>query len=170
MLQILPLGEHRAQDAAFLTGAAGLDGIQRHGGGVEPGVVVGAIHAAAECVVQQRFHVNESIPRRRQSKFDAEIVLGNEECRGGKGRRVDAGALVMQVLPINFGIVIPRPQADIAELPQADAAAHKMLVGVQNQVQQVLVGRHGEKAVDFNGIEVGEEMVQFIVGILGGIK
>lgn len=34
-LQILALGEHRPQDAAFLTGAAGLDGVQRDGGGME---------------------------------------------------------------------------------------------------------------------------------------
>lgn len=34
-LQILPLGEYRAQNAAFFTGAAGLDSIQRDGGGME---------------------------------------------------------------------------------------------------------------------------------------
>ena len=34
-LQILPLGEYRAQNAALPTGTAGLDSIQRHGGGVE---------------------------------------------------------------------------------------------------------------------------------------
>ena len=33
--QILPLGEYRAQNAALFAGAAGLDGVQRHGGGVE---------------------------------------------------------------------------------------------------------------------------------------
>lgn len=35
MLQILPLGEHRAQNAAFFTGATGLHGVQRDGGGME---------------------------------------------------------------------------------------------------------------------------------------
>lgn len=34
-LQILALGEYRPQDAAFFTGAAGLDGVQRDGGGME---------------------------------------------------------------------------------------------------------------------------------------
>lgn len=34
-LQILPLGEHRAQNAALLAGAVGLDGVQRDGGGME---------------------------------------------------------------------------------------------------------------------------------------
>ena len=34
-LQILTFGEHRPQDAALLAGAAGLDGVQRDGGGVE---------------------------------------------------------------------------------------------------------------------------------------
>ena len=34
-LQILALGEHRPQDAALLAGAAGLDGVQRDGGGME---------------------------------------------------------------------------------------------------------------------------------------
>ena len=34
-LQILALREHRAQDAAFFAGAAGLDSIQRDGGGME---------------------------------------------------------------------------------------------------------------------------------------
>ena len=67
-------------------------------------------------------------------------------------------------------MILPRPQADVAELPQADAAAHKVLVGVQDQVQQVLVGRHDEKTVDFDGIDVGEEMVQLVMRILGRIK
>lgn len=47
VLQIFPFREYRAQDAALLAVAAGLDGVQRHGRGVEPGVVVGAVHAAA---------------------------------------------------------------------------------------------------------------------------
>ena len=34
-LQILALGEHRAQNAAFFTGATGLHGVQRDGGGME---------------------------------------------------------------------------------------------------------------------------------------
>lgn len=34
-LQILALGEYRAQNAAFFTGAAGLYGVQRDGGGME---------------------------------------------------------------------------------------------------------------------------------------
>ena len=34
-LQILALGEHRAQDAVLPAGTAGLDSIQRHGGGME---------------------------------------------------------------------------------------------------------------------------------------
>ena len=83
---------------------------------------------------------------------------------------MDAGTLVMQTLPVDLIVILPRPQADVAELPQADAAAHEVLVGVQNQVQQVLVGRHGEKTVDFDRGEVGEEMVQLIVSVLGGIE
>ena len=67
-------------------------------------------------------------------------------------------------------MILPRPQADVAELPQADAAAHKVLVGVQDQVQQVLVGRHDEKTVDFDGLDVGKKVVQLVVGILGGIE
>ena len=41
---------------------------------------------------------------------------------------------------------------------------------LQDQVQQVLMGWHGEKAVGFDGIDVGEEMVQLVMGILGRIK
>ena len=51
-LQILPLGEHRPQDAALLPRPAGLHGVQRDGGGVEARQVIGAVHAAAEAVVQ----------------------------------------------------------------------------------------------------------------------
>ena len=76
----------------------------------------------------------------------------------------------MQALPVDLHVIRPRPQANVAKLPQADAAAHEMLVGVQDQVQQVLVGRHGEKAVGFDGIDVGEEVVQLVMGILGRIK
>lgn len=35
VLQILPLRKHRAQDAALLPRPAGLDGVQRDGGGME---------------------------------------------------------------------------------------------------------------------------------------
>ena len=160
-LQILPLGEYRAQNAALLSGAAGLDGIQRHSRRMEPGVVVGAVHAAAKGVMQQRLRVDGSVPRRRQVKVDTQIVSGNVKCRRGKRCRMDAGALVMQALPVDLRVVRLRPQADIAELPQADAAADEVLVGVQDQVQQVLVGRHSQKAVNFDGIDVGEEMVLY---------
>lgn len=132
--------------------------------------VVGAVHTAAEGVVQQRLYVDGSIPRRGQVKVNAEIVSGNAERRRSKGRRVDALALVMQTLPVNFVVIRPRPQADVAELPQADAAAHEVLVGVQKQVQQMLVARHGEKAVDLDGRDVCEEAVQLVVRVLRGIE
>lgn len=169
-LQIRPLGEHCAQDAAFLAGAAGLDGVQRHGGRVQPGVVVGAVHAAAEGVMQQRLHVHVAVPRRGQVKVDVQIRPGDPEGRSGEGRRVDPGALVMQALPVNPVAVCPRPEADVAELPQADAAAHKVLVGVQNQIQQVLMGRHGQEAVHLHGRDAHEEVIQLVVGVLGGIE
>lgn len=169
-LQILPLGEHCAQDAAFLAGAAGLDGVQRHGGRVQPGVVVGAVHAAAEGVMQQRLHVYIAVPQPGQVKVDAQIRPGDSEGRSGEGRRVDAGALVMQALPVDLIVVRPRPEADVAELPQADAAAHKVLVGVQDQIQQVLMGRHGQEAVHLHGGDVHEEVIQLVVGILSGIE
>lgn len=120
--------------------------------------------------MQQRLRVNRVAPRRRQVKFDAEIVFGNAERCRGKGCRVDALALLAQTLPVDFGVVLPRPQADVTKLPQADAAADEVLVGVQEQVQQVLVGRHGEKAVDLGGVEVGEESVQLVVRVLGGVE
>lgn len=72
--------------------------------------------------------------------------------------------------PVDFGVILPRPKADVAELPQPDAAADEVLVGVQKQVQQMLVGRHGEKAVDLDGVEVGKEAVQFVMCIFGRIK
>ena len=67
-------------------------------------------------------------------------------------------------------MIRPRPQADVTKLPQPDAAADEVLVGVQKQVQQMLVGRHGEKAVGFDGFEVCKEVVQLVVGILRGIE
>lgn len=168
--QILPLGEHRAQDTAFLAGAAGFDGVQRHGGGVEPGVVVGAVHAAAEAVVEKRLHIYVGVPRCGQVKVDAQIRPGDPEGRSGEGRRVDAGTLVVQALPVDLVVVRPRPEADVAELPKANAAADEVLVGVQDQVQQVLVGRHSQKAVDLHGGDVHEEVIQLVVGVLGGIE
>ena len=120
--------------------------------------------------MQQRLYVDGSIPRRGQVKVNAEIVSGNAERYRGKRRRMNAGTLVMQTLPVDFIVILPRPQADVAELPQADAAAHEVLVGVQDQVQQVLMGWHGQKAVDFDGFEVGKKVVQLVVGILRGIE
>ena len=62
---------------------------------------------------------------------------------------MDAGALVVQALLVNFIVVRSRPQAD--------AAADEVLVGVQKQVQQMLVGRHGEKAGDLGGRECSKK-------------
>lgn len=169
-LQIRPLGEHRAQDTAFLAGAAGLDGVQCHGGRVQPGVVVGAVHAAAEGIVQQRLHVYIAVPQPGQIKVDAQMRPSDSEGRSGEGRRVDPGALVMQALPVDLVAVRPRPEADVAELPQADAAVHKVLVGVQNQVQQVLVGQHGQKVVHLHERDAHEKVIQLVVGVLGGIE
>ena len=120
--------------------------------------------------MQQRFRINRVAPRRGQAEFDAEIVFGDAERRRSKCRRVDALALLVQALPVDFGVVLPRPQADVAELPQPDAAAHEVLVGVQKQVQQMLVGRHGKKTVDLDGVEVGKEVIQFVMCIFGRIK
>lgn len=82
--------------------------------------------------MQQRLYVDGSVPRRGQVKGNAEIVFGNAERCRGKGCRVNAGALVMQNLPVDFIVVRSRPQADVTELSQTDAAAHKVLVGVQD--------------------------------------
>lgn len=120
--------------------------------------------------MQQRLRVNRVAPRRRQVKFDAEIVSRDAKRRRGKGRRVDALTLLVQVLPVDLRMIRPRPQANVAKLPRPDAAADEVLIGVQDQVQQVLVGRHGEKAVHLDAIDVGEEMVQLVMRILGRIK
>lgn len=81
-----------------------------------------------------------------------------------------ASLMEPEALSVDLPVIRPRPQADVTELPQTDAAADKMLVGVQKQVQQMLVWRHGEKAVDLGGLDVCEEAVQLIVGVLGGIE
>lgn len=81
-----------------------------------------------------------------------------------------ASLMEPDALPVDLRVIRPRPQANVAELPQPDAAAGEVLVGVQKQVQQVLVGRHGEKAVDLDGVDVGEEMVQLVMCIFGRIK
>ena len=120
--------------------------------------------------MQQRLHVHVAVPRRGQVKVDAQMRPGDPEGRSSEGRRVDASALVMQALPVNPVAVCPRPEADVAELPQADAAAHKVLVGVQNQIQQVLVGRHGQEAVHLHGRDAHEEVIQLVVGVLGGVE
>ena len=80
--------------------------------------------------MQQRLHVNRVAPRRGQVKFDTEIVSGNAERCRGKGRRVDALALLVQALLVDLPVIRPRPQANVTKLPQADAAAHEMLIGV----------------------------------------
>lgn len=69
--------------------------------------------------MQQRLRIHVVVPRRGQIKVDAQIRPGNPEGRGGEGRRVDAGALVMQALPVDLIVVRLRPEADVAELPQA---------------------------------------------------
>lgn len=119
--------------------------------------VVGAVHAAAETVVQQRLRVNRVAPRRGQVKFDAEIVSGDAESGGSKGRRVDALTLLVQTPPVDFGVIRPRPKADVAELPQADAAAHEVLVGVQDQVQQVLVSGMARKLSVSTGLRLAKK-------------
>lgn len=120
--------------------------------------------------MQQRLHIDATVPRGGSVKFDAEIVSRDVKRRRSKGRRVDALALLVQALPVDFRVIRPRPQADVTELPQPDAAADEVLVGVQKQVQQMLVGQHGQKAVHLDGIDVGEEMVQLVMRILGRIK
>ena len=81
-----------------------------------------------------------------------------------------ASLMEPEALPVDLRVIRPRPQVDVAELPHPDAAADEVLVGVQKQVQQVLVGRHGQKAVHLDEIEVGKEVVQFVMCIFGRIK
>lgn len=81
-----------------------------------------------------------------------------------------ASLMEPEALPVDLRVIRPRPQVDVTELPQPDAAADEVLVGVQKQVQQMLVGRHGEKAVDLGGRDVCEEVVQLVVGVLRRIE
>ena len=50
--------------------------------------------------MQQRLHIDATVPRGGQVKFDAEIVSRDVKRRRSKGRRVDALALVMQALAV----------------------------------------------------------------------
>ena len=81
-----------------------------------------------------------------------------------------ASLMEPEALPVDLRVIRPRPQADVAELPRPDAAADEVLVGVQKQVQQVLVWQHGQKAVGFDGFEAGKEVVQLVVGVLRRIE
>lgn len=81
-----------------------------------------------------------------------------------------ASLMEPEALPVDLRMIRPRPQADVAKLSQVDVAAHEVLVGVQDQVQQMLMRRHGKKAVDFDGVKVCKKVVQLVVGILRRIK
>ena len=134
-IRILPLhvsavGEQGEQDAALFSRAAGLHSVQRHSRRVQTGIVVGAVHAAAERVVQQRLCGSGRFPKLRQFEVDAQPEPRDFKGRSGKDGGMDTCALIMQARPVDLIVVFPCPQADVAELPQADAAAHKMLVGV----------------------------------------
>ena len=115
-------------------------------------------------------HVDRRIPQGRELDCDAEIFSGDPERSGGEGGGVDGGALVMQLLPVDRVMVFSCPESDVAELAQSDAAVYKMLVGVQNQVQEMLVRRHGEKTVDLDRLEVREKAIQIVVRVIGGIE
>ena len=52
--------------------------------------------------MQQRLHIDATVPRGGQVKVNAEIVSGNAERCRGKGRRVDALALLVQALPVDL--------------------------------------------------------------------
>ena len=80
--------------------------------------------------MQQRLYVDGSIPRHGQVKVNAEIVSGNAERCRGKRRRMNADTLVVQTPPVDFGVILPRPKADVAKLPRPDAAVANSSVGV----------------------------------------
>ena len=120
--------------------------------------------------MQHGLHVNVLVPRGGKIKCDAKVPEGDRKHCRGKSHGVYSGTLVVQEPPVDLIAIFPRPQANVAELPQADAAAHKVLVGVQDQVQQMLMRRHGEKAVDLDRANVRNEVVQLVVGVLGGIE
>ena len=83
--------------------------------------------------MQKWLNIDGIAPQCRQVKVNAEILPCNFERRVGKRRRMDAGALVVQALPVNLPVILACPQSDVTKLPQADTAAHKVFVGVQNQ-------------------------------------
>lgn len=154
-----------------LGGPARLDGIEGDGGGVQSGQVVGAVDAVAEGVMEQGLGGDCRLPQRRQGKVDAQPLPCDNKDRSGEGGGVDRLALVVEPCPVNLRIVFPYPQANVTELPQADAAADEVLVGVEDQVQQILVGRHGQHVhLHRLGVEVREKAIKLIVGILRGVK
>ena len=115
-------------------------------------------------------HVDRRMPQGRELDCDAEVFCGDPERGGCEGGGMDGGTLVMQLLPVDRVMIFSCPESDVAELAQSDAAVYKMLVGVQNQVQEMLVRRHGEKTVDLDRLEVREKPIQIIVRVLGGIE
>ena len=168
-LQALPSGEGRPQEGAGASAPPlGLHRVRGHRPAVETAPVRRAVDAAGEDVLQQRFAVGRRPVRRNRN---AELPPGNLKYRRRKDVGADLPALTQQQRPVHLAAALLRPEADVQHLPDAEAAVDEVLQGVEQQEQQMVVGREGQKlrALDGQGqrplCRSGKEAVEVAQGV-----
>ena len=102
-----------------------------------------AVNTRGQDVAQQRFAIHpELAPFLRQLQVDPQIFVRDRKHSGRKVQGMRFFQITHQSLMVDLIGIMLCPQPDIADLPDAEPAADKMLIGVQDQIEQMILRRH----------------------------
>lgn len=102
-----------------------------------------AVDAAVQDVAKHRPAVFlRYFPIGGNGKFNFQVMPCDAEDGNGEAFNLYRRTLLGQPRPVDAFPVFLRPHPDVANLPDAEAAVDKILVGVKQEVEEVIVGIH----------------------------
>ena len=125
-------------------------GVQRHAAAVKPVGILRTVETAGQHVDQQRQLVH-FISREGRGHGKAQMSFGDAEHGRRKALDADLTAAAHDTPPVDLRAEVLGKQGDIADLPDPDAAVQKMLVGVADQIQQMVGRAEGTDALSPDG-------------------
>ena len=132
--------------------------------GVEAVLIGHAVKSAGEDILQQGqlIHGDPGISLRRG---DAQVFASDTEY--GCSQCVDPvpAAYLRNMPPIDLASVFPGKQTDVTDLPDAESGIDQMLVGMAEQIQQMVRGTEGadRDAIDIDLNGSGQSAAEYLV-------
>ena len=162
--------EDRGQNAAVLSALfLGCHCVERDRAAVGPVDVVHAVEPSAQDVLEHVRLIHVQI-REGRGHWEAEMLFRNTKKRRAVGRNADAVTACPHPIPVDLIGVMVREDSNIADLSDPYPAVQKVLVGMAEQIEQMVRRGKGPQRNILNGnlgwmlISILEQIIQLAVG------